>query len=48
MTAWHAGTLRPVQSAMRMMHQDPDAVAGATIDRATVRRVGTFATILLD
>jgi ATP-binding cassette subfamily B protein len=37
------GTLRPVQSAMRMMHQDPDAVAGATIDRATVRRVGTFA-----
>ncbi|MBU6217181.1 MAG: ABC transporter ATP-binding protein, partial [Acidobacteria bacterium] len=30
-------------AAMRMMHQDPDTVAGATIDRATVRRVGTFA-----
>ena len=26
-----------------MMHQDPDAVAGATLDRETIRRVGTFA-----
>jgi len=26
-----------------MMHQDPDAVAGATLDRATIRRVGAFA-----
>ncbi|MFM7064752.1 MAG: ABC transporter ATP-binding protein, partial [Actinomycetes bacterium] len=28
---------------MRIMHQDPESVKGATLDRETVRRVGTFA-----
>ena len=28
---------------MRMMHQDPESVKGATLDRVTVRRVGSFA-----
>ena len=30
-------------AVMRMMHQDPEGVKGATLDRALVRRVGRFA-----
>ncbi|MFZ4517410.1 MAG: ABC transporter ATP-binding protein [Microthrixaceae bacterium] len=30
-------------AAMRMMHQDPDDVKGARLERSLVRRVGTFA-----
>ena len=30
-------------AVMRMMHQDPDEVKGATLDRALVKRVGRFA-----
>jgi ATP-binding cassette, subfamily B, bacterial len=30
-------------AVMRMMHQDPDGVKGATLDRKLVRRVGRFA-----